>query len=56
MTRDEVLAALQAIDHELEANRLTIVRQVIDVNHTVIATIRRTVRLPRDSQTRESQR
>lgn len=56
MTRDEALAALQAITRELEDNRLTIVRQVIDMNRNVIGEYRKTVRLPRDRKAASQER
>ena len=56
MTREEALVTLQAIKRELEENRLTIIREIIDMNRNVVATYRRTVRLPRDSQHGEPQR
>ena len=52
-TREDLVATLHAIERELEENRLTIVREIIDMNRNVVATYRRTVRLPRDSRTGE---
>jgi hypothetical protein len=48
-----MLVTLAAIERELEENRLTIVHEIIDMNRNVVATYRRTVRLPRDSRTGE---
>ena len=53
MTREQLARELQAIEAAL-ADRITVVRAVIDMHHTVIATYRRTVVLHRDSHTRES--
>ena len=52
MTRDETIAALSQIAHELDDNRLTIVRQIITARGEVIKTLRHTVHL-RDSRTSE---
>jgi len=49
-TREEMIATLSAIERELEENRLTIIHNIIDMNRNVVATYRRTVRLPRDSR------
>jgi hypothetical protein len=49
MTPDEVRAALQAITRELEENRVTVVRQVINPDGTVIRRIYRgSFQQPRD--------
>lgn len=52
MTRDDARAALQAIRRELEENRLTIIRTVIDPNGSIVGEYRKTIRHPRDSQNR----
>jgi hypothetical protein len=43
--REDLVATLHAIERELEENRLTIIREIIDMNRNVVATYRRTVRL-----------
>ena len=50
MTPAEILAALSRVTRELEDNHLTIVTEIVDVNRNVIATYRRTVRLPRHNE------
>lgn len=50
ITRDDARAALQAIKRELEDNRLTIVRTIINPDGTVVGEYRRTVRYPRHNE------
>ncbi|MEQ1757593.1 MAG: hypothetical protein ABL986_04695 [Vicinamibacterales bacterium] len=49
LTPPDLTRELQAITAALD-DRLTIIREVIDMNHKVVATYRRTVRLPRHDE------
>lgn len=49
-TREEMIATLAAIKRELEDNRLTIVRTIINEKGEILRTYRRTVRLARNNE------
>jgi len=49
MTRAEIIAALAAIEAAL-AERITIVREIIEMDGTIGGTYQKTIRLPRHNE------